>query len=258
MSDITFVRPRHDYGSYSDFYALVRLSGYPLIYVDSMDAYDPTKCYILSPANGEWGDGWPGARARIIHWQIEWEFEPAPLHNGVAEKWTSDKYHAEKIGARFVPMGSHRELNCNPGERAEKVYDVIFLAAQAYRRYQVWGDIEERGLKIAPNGWGDERHAAMLRSKCMVVVHQWDEFPCIAPLRWCLAAAYSLPIVSETLRNRAPFGEGHFMSCRHDMIGEFVAMHVSDQFNWLENYGHALYQKLCVEMTFKASVEAAV
>lgn len=258
MSDVIFVRPRYNYEPYSDLHKLVQLSGYPLIFIDEMDAYDPTKCYLISPTNGEVGEGWPGARARLIHLQLEWEFEPPKSIPGVNEKWTSDAYHAQRIGARFVPMGSHRDLNLQPDANPDKVYDVAFLNAPAHRRYTIWGEVKDRGFSITPNGWGDERHAALLRSRCMVVVHQWEEFKCIAPLRWALAAAYKLPIISETVFNRAPFGHTHFMMSDFEHLARFVEMHLNDPHNWLGDYGLALYQKLCVEMTFRRSVESAL
>lgn len=258
MSDVLFVRPRHDYDPYIDMYRLVELSGYPLTFIDKIDASDPTKTYIISPVNGEVGQGWPDAKARIIHWQLEWEHDPPNPIPGVSEKWTSDHWHAEKIGARFVPMGSHPELNMYPGDEPAKEYDVAFLAAPTNRRYRIWGEITERGHSIAPNGWGDARHSSLSKSRCMPIVHQWDNFKCIAPLRWALAAAYKLPIISESVNCREPFGHEHFMTCDFDRLARFTSLHLNDPYSNLADYGLALYEKLCVQMTFRKSVEAAL
>lgn len=258
MADVIFIRPRHEYDPYADLYRLIELSGYPLTFIDCIDANDPTKTYIFSPANGEIGQGWPNAKARIIHLQLEWEHEPSQPIAGVSEKWTADKWHADYIGARFVPLGSHPDLNLAPQDSPTKEYDVAFLAAPNGRRYSVWGDIVDRGLSIAPNGWGEARHRALTRSRSMVVVHQWDEFKCIAPLRWAIAAAYKLPLISETLYCRDPFGHGHFMTCDHDRLGKFTELHIRDRFNNLEDYGLALHEKLCHQMTFRKSIEAAL
>lgn len=258
MSNPVFVRPRHNYEPYTDLYKLVELSGYDLIHFDEMDTSDPTQTYIFSPANGEIGQGWHGSRARIIQLQLEWELEPSQPIPGVSEKWTADAWHAQHIGARFVPIGSHPELNLRPSDSPTKEYDVAFLAAPNGRRYSVWGDIADRGLSVAPNGWGDVRHSSLSKSRCMVVVHQWDEFKCIAPLRWAIAAAYKLPLISETLYCRDPFGHGHFMMCDHDRLGKFTELHIRDRFNNLEDYGLALHEKLCHQMTFRKSIEAAL
>jgi hypothetical protein len=258
MADVIFVRPRHDYDPYADLYRLIELSGYELTFFDRMDINDPTKTYIFSPANGEIGQGWQGAKARIIHLQLEWELEQSQPIPGVSEKWTADAYHAEKIGARFVPLGSHPDLNLHPADSPAKEYDVAFLAAPNGRRYSVWGDITERGLSTAPNGWGEARHSALSKSRAMVIVHQWEQFKCIAPLRWALAAAYKLPVISENVYCRDPFGHSHFMTCDIDRLGKFTELHIRDPFNNLSDYGLALHEKLCHQMTFRKSIEAAL
>jgi hypothetical protein len=258
MADVIFVRPRHDYHPYVDLYSLVELSGYELAFFDKMDISDPAKCYIFSPANGEIGQGWHGAKARIIQLQLEWEIEPPQPIAGVSEKWTCDAFHAEQIGARFVPLGSHPDLNLHPADSPAKEYDVTFLASPNGRRYSVWGDIADRGLSVAPNGWGEARHSALRKSKCMVIVHQWEQFKCIAPLRWALAAAYKLPIISETVNCRDPFTQTHFMQCDIGRLGKFTELHIRDPYNNLSDHGLALYEKLCHQMTFRKSIEAAL
>lgn len=258
VADPIFVRPRHDYHPYSDLYRLVELSGYDLIFFDEMDISDPTKCYLFSPANGEIGQGWPNAKARLIHLQLEWETEqPLPIP-GVSEKWTCDLWHAKYIGAKFIPLGSHPDLNLHPADNLAKEYDVTFLAAPVNRRYQIWGEIESRGLSVSPIGWGEDRHAILSKSRSMVIVHQWEQFKCIAPLRWALAAAYRLPLISESVYCRDPFGHGHFMTCDFDRLGKFTELHVRDPYNRLSDYGLALHNFLCHEMTFRKSIERAL
>lgn len=257
MSDVVFVRTRHFYQPYADFHRLIQVSGYPLVYIDEMDIHDPSKTYILSPKNGEWGD-YTHARARLIWWQLEWEQTPEPLPAGVAEKWTSDAWHSDRINARFVPLGSHPCLSLNPDERRDKRYDVIYLQCPSYRRYGVWGEVEKHGLTVAPDGWGYQRHERLLEARAMIHVHQHDSIPTIAPLRWCIAAAYRLPVISETVANRAPFGYTHFMTSDYQYLAEFAAMHLRDKYTNLEGYGGALHQKLCHELTFRKSVEATL
>lgn len=71
MSNILFARPRHDYGSYADFYRLIELSGYPLVYFDEIDTASDN-CYIMTMINGEnhAPERWQGARARLILWDL--------------------------------------------------------------------------------------------------------------------------------------------------------------------------------------------
>src|SRR5690606_2822228 len=112
MPSIIFARTCTPYDSYQDFWRLVELSGFPTCFVDEIDV-DSNNVYIFSPNNGETTNGWPEGRARIIHYQLEWEThtnDSGPLPPGVSEKWTMDKWHAERIGARYVPIGSHPDL----------------------------------------------------------------------------------------------------------------------------------------------------
>lgn len=258
MTDVIFVRTRYDYPPYRDFYRLVTLSGYPLIYVDEIPREGVRdKVFIVTPLNGEWKHGIE-TDGRVIFWQLEWESEPEPCPPGIAEKWTSDAWHAQRISARFVPLGSHPSFNLNPDETRPKRYDVIYLQAPSYRRYGVWGAIKERGLSVAEDGWGYKRHERLLQSRCMVHVHQHPDTPTIAPLRWCIAAAYRLPIISESVNCREPFGYSHFMTSDYDYLAQFVAMHVKDEYSNLEDYGIALHQFLCVEQTFRKAVESAL
>lgn len=52
MPEIIFARPRWDYNSYTDFYRLIELSGYPLIFFDEIDP-DSSNCYVMTILNGE-------------------------------------------------------------------------------------------------------------------------------------------------------------------------------------------------------------
>ena len=51
MAEITFVKTRHVYDSYTDFWRLVELSGFPTIYYDEMDLRQ-SGVFIISPTNG--------------------------------------------------------------------------------------------------------------------------------------------------------------------------------------------------------------
>ncbi len=261
MTDVTFVRTRTYYQSQDDLFRLAELSGYPVIYLDEMNASDPTQTYIFSPMNGEI-TGWSGARARIIFLQMEWHVDHSrvQLPPGVAECWTPDRWHADLIGARFVPLGSHPGLNLNPEYKPEKEYDVVFMAyTDIYRRKCILDGLEAQGFKVAPNGWGNERDEILRKSRVMVHVHQHENIPTIAPLRWCIAAAYGLPVISETVSNRAPFLPQHFISLDYDQLVEKVTQHLqTNESGWLNEYGANLHNFLCHEFTFRNSIERAL
>lgn len=261
MTDVTFVRTRTEYPPYADFYKLAELSGYPICYVDEIDASDPTKVYIISPINGEWQHGWPHARARIIFNQLEWhtDMSQVELPPGVSECWNGDAWHARLINARHVPTGGHIGLNLNVNDCPAKEYDVVFMAyTDVHRRKRVLDQLIERGLRIAPNGWGQERHDLLARSRCMVHVHQWENIPAIAPLRWCIAAAYGLPIISESVNDRRPFAAGDFMTADYDTLPDTVADILAGGWGQFDTYGYNLRNTLCRELTFRESVERAL
>lgn len=266
MTDVSFVRTRTYYQPYDDLFRLAELSGYPVIYLDEMRPDDPTQTYIVSPINGEWKNGWPHARARIIFQQMEWHtnLEAVELPPGVSECWNGDRWHAQTIRARHVPIGSHYNLNTNQNDCPEKEYDVVFMAyTDIHRRSLIKNALQERGFTIAPNGWGQARHDALVRSRLMVHVHQWENIPTIAPLRWCIAAAYGLQIISESVNDRRPFAAGDFMTADYDNLVETVVKALQDQRQdqtdgRINSYGYNLRNYLCRVLTFRESVERAL
>lgn len=257
---ITFVRTRYHYDPYDDLFKLAELSGYPIVYIDEMDIHDASKVYLITPKNGEWGD-YRKATARLIWWQLEWEFSQEPLPPGICEKWTPDAWHARRTGARFVPVGSHPGL-APDGQRQQSTFEhdlVFFGYEQPGRRTHVLSQLQQDGITFAPNGWGDTRHKSLTSARACLHIHQFDNVPTISPLRWAVAAAYGIPIISETVADRSPLGLGDFMMSNYANLAAFAAMHVKDQHpQRLMDYGHALHQKMCVQYPFSHWIERAV
>lgn len=252
---VTFVRTRHKYDPYEDYFNLASLSGYPICYLDEMDLDDPSQTYIIAPKNGEWGF-WKRTKARLIWWQLEWESTPEPCPPGVEEKWTSDAWHARKIGARFVPLGSHPGLN--PGGALPHRYDAVFLGyASCWRRGNMLDDLQRRGLKVnvAGNTWGEDRHRALSSARVMLHIHQHENVPTIAPLRWAIAAAYKMPLYAETMIDASPFGLHHFMRGTYNQMPDgLLKARETD----VSAYGAALHQFMCIDKPFRTWVEGAL
>lgn len=255
---VTFVKTRHHYDPYDDLFKLAALSGYPIIYIDEMDIHDASQVYIITPKNGEWGD-WSTATARIIWWQLEWEFTPEPLPPGVSEKWTPDAWHSRRIDAKFVPVGSHPGLNPNGTPRTYD-HDLVFFGyEQPGRRANILDQLRREGVKFASNGWGATRHKALTSSRACLHIHQFDNIPTISPLRWAVAAAYGLPIISETVADRSPLGLGDFMTSNYANLVAFTQMHVLDKNpQKLMDYGESLHYRMCIQHPFKHWIEAAL
>jgi hypothetical protein len=257
MNDPVLVRTHHNYESYADMWRLIELAGFPVVYTDELDpASDNT--YIVVVRNGENEAGWPGARARIIHWHMEPHVEYGPWP-GVAETWAADRWHAEKIGGRYVPMGSDVRLKAGPDTRHAE-YDVAYLVYMIPRRSDVLSGLAQRDVKVSPtSAWGDERHRILTHSTTYLHVHQTDIAPAIPALRMVVAAAYSLPVICETPAKRGIFDFGHMLTSDHAHIAEFVYMwSVKERGAFLQSFGDGLHRLLCHDLTFRRSVEVAL
>ena len=256
MSDPIFVRTRHVYESYADLWRVVELSGFSTCYVDELDpASDNT--YIIPVINGEIGSGWRGARARIVHWNMEWS--KYPHHAGVNETWCIDQWYAEAIGAKYVPVGGHPGLI--DGERVNGVhYDAAYMAYMIPRRQQIHYDLEQVGVRLSPTGaWGELRHSVLCNSRIYVHVHQLKEVPAVPALRMIVAAAYKLPVIMENVVDRGIFGQSGFMTCEYHRLARFVRRWLDDPNGQkLDDFGYALYSQLCEQWTFRRTVENAL
>lgn len=290
MSEVIFAHPRHHYDSYTDYKRLVELSCFPTCYVDEIDPASDN-VYIISPYNEEWAAGWQSPRARIILWDIEWHIENFPHVPGVREVWASDKWYAQQIGAKYVPMGSHRKLAIADFPNADRagegfgvnmpalyndrefVYDIALLAYLTNRRQRLilGGDMsvnnhteymkgtQEYDLKLAPNGWGLRRHEALTTTRLMIHCHQHDHVATIAPQRLALAAAYMLPVLCETVEDWGIFSLSYLLRSDYLRLSHQAHMWAQDKHReMLGDYAYSLHSLLCEQHTFRREVENAL
>lgn len=250
------------YGSYRDFFRLAELAGYPIIPLSELNP-DSDNTYIVTPLNDEWLHGWQNPKARIIHYELEWRWDWRASVNeppGVAEVWCADKWFAESIGARYIPLGSDEGLFDAIGvEIRQRIYDVSQLSYQTPRRQAITQQLRVRAVNVAPseNLWFRQRSIVLMQSLAMLHVHQHDNAPGIAPLRWCLAAAHHLPMISETVNDRGIFGYTHMVTADYAHLAEFTAHMLKDE-RLLADYAAALNDLLCHQLTFRKSIEAAL
>lgn len=260
MTNIIFARPRHNYDSYTDLYRLIELSGYPLIYFDEVEP-DSDNLYIMTVVNGENMHGWRNPRARIVLWDLEWRLDGEyPRIPGISRIWASDKWYAGQIGAQYVPLGSRAELAQDYPHVEGKAYDLaLMMYLGPYRRNNLVNKIKSDGLRIAPNAWGQDRHDALCQSRAMLHIHQHDNIYTVAPLRFAIAAAYKLPIFSETIRDKGIITHSHLIEGSYQTLPKLI-------YDWVLRYdqqhvqvkGDCLHHVLCVENDFRTFVEAAV
>ena len=265
-NSIIFAIPRHDYASYRDLYRLIELSGFPTCFIDEVDP-DSDNAYIVTILNGEVRDGgYLGSRARILLWDLEWHLstdgyfrQPFAAPPGV-EILAADKWYAEQIGARYVPMGSHPGLRETVTDHS-KQYDVAYIGYinGVTRRERIRQQLIQRGVRVSPpTAWGTERDWLLNDSIAYLHVHQWDNVPTIAPLRMVVAAAYSLPVIIETVADAGIF-EQYITDFDYNALAVGIAGCLNKPHNLLlAEEGQALHRLLCRDLTFRKSIEAAL
>jgi hypothetical protein len=261
---IKFARTRHVYDSYSDFWKLIELSGFDTCFIDEIDISAENTTYIFSPTNGELRPHIQNQKnankpwnAKIIWWNLE---RPSSITNVVIddiigyinETWVSDRYYASlNSNFKFVILGSHPDLRLHK-ENLHKIYDYCHMSYVYGRRDYIHHTLAQHGLKMGPNGWGEERDKTLRTSKMLINVHQ-DPFLISEPLRFAVTAAYALPIISETINDPYPLvlEQDIVIADYHNLTQKAIAIHNTD----LTHLGNALYDNLCIRNTFRASVE---
>lgn len=257
MTDVVFARPRHTYASYEDFWRLATLSGYEVIFLDEVDT-SLEVTYIFSTPDAETGypHRFPKDKAAVIYWMLEW-YDNYEIQPGVDEVWNSSHWFAQKIGAKYVPMGSHHLL-CDGEVRRDldKWYDFAFMSYMVPRRSNIRWALEQYNFKIAPNGWGTERTAILNRSRAMIHVHQLASVPVVAPLRRAIAASHRIQLVCEHGINDPEFNGRSIVSFPFNANGNQI--NETAKSLDVQEYGEFLYHKLCMIDTFRKCVEAAL
>lgn len=269
MSNVYFVMTRtmlqpNTYDAYRDLFRLAELSGYQTCYINEVDP-DSDNTYIISPLNGEWNHGWQGTvKAQIILFDLEWRISESShtwaenllvIPPGVSRVWASDKWYAERIKAEYVPLGSHAGLAGSA--QTDQAFDVAPLAYRTGRRNAAFGAMQDRGLTLAPNCWGDERDAALKASACVVHVHQHDRVATVAPLRFALAAAWHKPLISEDVYERGVFEDAVLYADFASLV-DYTALLVRRYGDLLQRKADELHELLCVKNSFKSFIEGAL
>jgi len=271
---ITFVKTRYKYDSYTDFWRLVELSQFPIIYVDELDT-SKEGVYITAPMNGEWrphidNQAHKPRNAHLILWNLERpsgsagsvgkyarhnrELLEARYADGV---WVSDAQLADETrhATRFVVLGSHPELG-NPDPKVTKHYDFIHLSAEVNRRQTIYKRFQQS--QIAPNSWPPVRDKILQQAKFALNVHQ-DNHPFQEPLRFALFAAYGLPIISETCFNPHPWQHGETIyTVGYDDLVKTLRTVLNEPYEKWQLMGLKARELMTVHYTFRAMVEKAI
>lgn len=254
MGDIIFAKTRWDYASYVDYWALVELSGFNVVWLDEMDLSELDTTYIVSPMNGEfvpYMEQHKGRVSEVLLWNLERPSGSGGLQDYISGNRqymdaghldgviVSDRQLARDSGFKFMPLGSHHKLGV-PGDADARLngYDLIHLSCYSNHRSYLFKTPEENepvidGLTVAANAWGHDRHIRLMSSRFMLNVHQ-DEFPYLEPLRFSLAAAYGLPILSEYCMDTWPYKSNRWVHMDKDVTKLLRSDWVRDKDMWRE------------------------
>jgi hypothetical protein len=267
-TDITFVKTRYHYDSYTDLFRLVELAGFPTIYVDELDVSQPG-AYIVSPMQGEWrphidNQADKARNAHLILWCLERPSGSGSVGNYAAsnreliynryvdEVWVSDRRLADETMLRFVILGSHPDLG-EPGE--DKKYAFCHMSYEVNRRTNIYKHFASSD--IGPNCWPPERDEVLKASKFALNIHQ-DHHPFQEPLRFALFAAYGLPILTETIYDSYPWSDEFMVYNDYDgIVGRLHQMLADDYGRWKE-MGLRARERMCNEFEFGKVVRRAV
>lgn len=275
MREIIFAKTRWDYQSYTDYWTLVELSGFPTCYVDEIDL-DRDAVYIVCPMNGEIYDRFANEpvtlnrKARMMMWNLERPGDDSVQQyaqgNKKLQKYfqkilISDKALAHKCADiansdvfAYVTLGVHEGLGY-PGSFEDKRYDLIHLACYSLARSSLFDTPSSPKrvydeCSVAPNGWGLERIMYLKESRFMLNVHQ-DRHKFMEPLRFALAAMYGLPIITDYCIDSSPYPS--------------YALNVGNPRKYVKTYTRLTYdiglmfrQYMIEHFQFSACVKAAV
>lgn len=266
-NEIIFVKTAWHYDSYTDWYKLAELSGFPIITTDELDLSKPG-IYVTSPLNGEWEERIvpqlnKRRRAHLIHWLLE---RPAGSAGSVDkyatrqwelmqnrwfdETWVSDFQLAKETSLRYVALGSDEGLG-EPSD--DKEYLFCHMSAPVPRRTGIYAAFPQE--KIGPNCWPPERDEVLKRSKFALNVHQ-DIYSYQEPLRFALFAAYGLPIVSEGLADSFPYSD--IVTAPYTRLVGKMRDVLADDYTKYRDMGLRTREKMVGEFQFGSLVKQAV
>lgn len=272
MKEPIFARTRYNYDSYTDYWKLVELSGFRTCYVDQIDL-EQDEFYIVSPINGELRPHVTYRRsilkgpqkARIIWWNLERpDSHDRPFaresvvgpNNEILQYvdriWVSDTlYHSLDPRMQFVILGSNPWLRTADGE--PPTYDFTVMAYLNPRRTTVLSGLT--AFRMGPNAWEPQRGKILSSSKVMLNIHQ-TEAPICEPLRFALAAAYKMPIISETCADAFPLKNGiSILMADYNRLAGYASEMMRKDLSW---HGERLHEELCSRWTFRTGVIKAM
>ena len=116
-----------------------------------------------------------------------------------------------------------------------------------------------QGLKsLREQNW-EAQDEIVARSRLMLNLHQYEDAALVAPLRFAVAAAYSIPIVTErlTVAQLGPF-INESIDKIPDVVEQALREPTTEGLDKLDARGFLLHHRFCVATYFRHEVEKRV
>ena len=275
----TFVKSSATYETYTDFWRLVRLSGFRVLPAREAD-WSKKGIYIWPTMDEEFMqvmDSFPKGKraAKLIFWNLErpdgsyrgkmniqelfWKGTGEILEWADAV-WVSDK-GLESIDPRnvFAVLGGHPGLREQPP--VEISWELLHLGQSTPRRQAVLTKVRELGISVVEGAWGPQRERMLASSRLFVSIDRVFGIHISSPLRYVLAAAYGLPILSEEVEDPYPLEPAKtILMAKYENLPNAVhaALRMPMMKDVLAEVGEACRKLLCEEWTFRRGVMEAI
>lgn len=271
--DPVFIRSTTPYESYTDFWSLVELSGFRTVPAKEANLM-ATGTFIWPTMDWETIERLmqepKGVRkAKVFWWYLERpdahrrKMSPEDLfRETISEvcdaRWVDEVWVSERTlfsiddRTRYVPLGGHPGLRA-PAPMAGPLYDVAHVGQLTPRRTWILTELQRLGHSVSPSAWGPDRAAILGQSSLLLNIDRVEGLHLAAPLRFVLAAAYRLPIVSEEAGDMDPLVPGKsILTAPYDRLPAFVSEVLKrPDLGRLADEAHRV---LCEEHTFRKSV----
>jgi hypothetical protein len=266
MKNPIFVIPFRYPPSYHDFYLLIQHSGLAYCMEKDIDFGNKNNCYIVNhfiPITIS-----KNRLATVVYWFLERPsscgketfpnfIKNSIAANGIDEIWMSDitMFNLVKHSqCRFVPIGSEEGLG-TPSD--VKTYDLIHLCyIENGSRREI---LRTLNCKI-PIGWmyGNEREESVKQSKFMLSMHQDDDLY-FEPLRFAVATAYGIPLISEMCYDAFPYvADEDYVPTDYVNITKSVYNLLATDYNTWKDFGLRMRDKILKQYRFADNIKRAM
>jgi len=255
---VIFAKPSQDIPSYRDFFRLAELSGFEVR--EGTIERKENEVYICI---FHYNPDFIGQKGKVITWFLErvsccgddhfYEFiKRIKEDRKLDEIWVSDLSMWKLINniSRFVPIGSHEKISPLSTGRTYDIADMCF-------RYGRRNFISNLKCKIAPLCFYPERDQILSQSAFMLNVHQ-DEDHYFEPLRFCLAAAAGIPIITETCFNPFPYEGKDLIQSEYKNICPTIYRVISEGYDLHKKNANEMRKMILSNYCFRDCVIRAI